>query len=439
VAEIRPFQGVRYDPAVAGAMATVVSPPYDVISPAAQAELYDRSPYNVVRLEYGREMAGDTSDHNRYTRAAADYRSWRAGGILAVDSSPGFHVYDETFSVNGRSITRRSLLASVRLANWDENVVLPHEHTLPKPKADRLQLLSATHTQFSPLLAMYDDPGGVRDALAAATTRAPDVTVDVAPGALAAAAAAHRLWRITAPDLLASLVAAWAPLRLFIADGHHRYETALTYRDLRRLAGVAPDDPANYVLMALVEANDPGLVLLPTHRVIRGFGPISSRAVLDRLADTFVVERFAAGDPAALAPPSGDRPSLAALGLTPDAVHRLTVRPDVDVAQLLPDVPPVLRQLDTLILQRLILEPILGLARDEAEAGERIQYTRDPDEALRAYASGDATLVFFLAPTPLPLLRDAMHAGLRMPQKTTYFYPKPVTGLVLFDHDEAWR
>jgi uncharacterized protein (DUF1015 family) len=429
---------VRYDPAVAGALATLISPPYDVISPAAQAELYDRSRYNVVRLELGLETVGDTRDDNRYTRAAVDYRSWRAGGVLAVDPRPGFYIYDETFSVAGKAITRRSLVAPVRLADWDENVVLPHEHTFPKPKADRLQLLSATHTQFSPLLAMYDDPGDVREALAAVATRAPDLAFDLAPGALAAAATSHRLWRITEPEVIASLVAAWAPLRLYIADGHHRYETALAYRDVRRQAGASSDDPANYVLMALVEVNDPGLVLLPTHRVIRGIGPLDSRAVLDRLAETFVVQRFAADDPAALAATSADHPALSVLGLSPGTIHRLTIRPDADLARLLPDVPPLLRQLDTLVLQRLILEPILGFARDEAEAVERIQYTRDPDEALRAYTSGDATLVFFLAATPLPLLRDAMRAGIRMPQKTTYFYPKPVTGLVFFDHAVAW-
>jgi uncharacterized protein (DUF1015 family) len=440
MAEIRPFQGVRYDPAIVGELSAVVCPPYDVISPSAQAELYGRSPYNVVRLELGRESAADTTAESRYTRAAADYRSWRVSGALAPDAAPGFYVYDETFSHDGSSITRRSLVAPVRLANWDEGVVLPHEHTLPKAKADRLELLTATHTQFSPLLAIYDDPGDIRETLADAAARAPDVEVEVARGAaLAAAAATHRLWQVAAPSVLSKLVDAWAPMRLYIADGHHRYETALAYRDAQRQAGVAPGGAADYVLMAMVEANDPGLVLLPTHRVVRGIGAINPRDILDRLGDTFVVERFASDDPRALGPAADNRPSIAVLGLAPGAIHRLTVRLDVDLAQRLPDAPPVLRELDTLILQRLILEPILGFSRAEAEAGERIQYTRDPDEALHAYASGDASLVFFLAATPLELLRDAMRAGTRMPQKTTYFYPKPVTGLVFFDHDVAWN
>jgi uncharacterized protein (DUF1015 family) len=438
LATIRPFHGVRYDPAIVGPLANVICPPYDVISPAGQRELYERSPQNVVRLELGRAAATDTPVNNRYTRAAADYRSWLDSGALRVESSPSLYLYDEVFSLSGNRITRRSLVAPVRLARWEENVVLPHEHTLPKPKADRLQLLRATQTQFSPLLVVYDDPGGIAKTLADVAAGPPIANFDVPEGSLAAAATTHRLWQIADQATIARLTAAWEPLRLYIADGHHRYETALAYRDERRKAGSETDGPADYVLMALVEANDPGLVVLPTHRVIRGISNLDANAILRRLADTFVVEGFVADDPAARAPASGSRTSFAVLGLTPGAMHRMTVRPDVELARALPDVPPVLRELDTLILQRLILEPILGISTDEAEFGASVQFTRDPDEALHAYTTGEAQLVFFLSSTPLDRIREAMRAGARMPQKTTYFYPKPVTGLVFFDHGAAW-
>jgi uncharacterized protein (DUF1015 family) len=285
---------------------------------------------------------------------------------------------------------------------------------------------------------VYDDPGGVAETLAEVTASPPVADVDVPEGSLAAAAARHRLWQIADPATIARLITAWEPLRLYIADGHHRYETALAYRDERHAAGATPNGPADYVLMALVEANDPGLVVLPTHRLIRNVGAIDSDALLHRVAENFVVERFAAEDPMARATSPGSQTSLAVLGLKPGAIHRLTVRPDVDLARSLSDVPPVLRELDTLILQRLILEPILGLPHDEAESGAGVQFTRDPDEALHAYAVGEAQLVFFLSPTPLDRIREAMRTGARMPQKTTYFYPKPVTGLVFFDHEAVW-
>jgi uncharacterized protein (DUF1015 family) len=438
LATIGPFFGVRYDPGVVGALASVICPPYDVISSAAQRDLYDRSPYNVVRLEFGREVASDTPSNNRYSRAAADYRSWRGSGALRADPVPSFYLYDEVFLQDGSGVTRRSLVAPVRLARWEENVVLPHEHTLPKPKADRLQLLRATHTQFSPLLSVYDDPGEVGDILAQVAASLPAIDVDVPEGSLAAAAATHRLWQIADARTIARLVAAWEPLRLYIADGHHRYETALAYRDEQREAGAAPGGPADYVLMALVEANDPGLVVLPTHRIVRGLGVLDPGQILTKLRATFDVADSREVDFDPSTPTASARLSFTMVGLIPGVAHRLTVRADVDLNRLLLDVPPVLRELDTLVLQRLVLERVLGLARDEAEAGERIQYTRDPQEALRIAASGEAQLVVFLAPTPLGKLRDAMRAGARMPQKTTYFFPKPVTGLVFFDHDAAW-
>jgi uncharacterized protein (DUF1015 family) len=444
LADIRAFSGVRYDPKMVGGLPAVVAAPYDVITPAAQLEYYARSRLNVIRLELGQQYKTDLPTGNRYTRAADSYREFLRDGVLAPDPTPGFYVYDETFDDGGSSLTRRSLLVAVRLADWEENVVLPHEYTTPKAKEDRLSLLAATQTQFSPLLATYDDPGTLVAALASTVSQPPLAAFDLPPGSVAAAATGHRLWRLTDTEAIATITAGVAPLQLFIADGHHRYETALTYRDQRRAEGARPDAASEYAMIGLVAASDPGLVVRPTHRLVRGLAGFDRQGALSALQTTFRLERQPLGPDGALPAASAwsasapGQLSIVSLGLEPGFATRLTLRPDLDLATLLPDDPPVLRGLDTLILQRLVFESVLGLAREEAEAGDRIRYTRDPSEALEEFRSGRAQLVFFLSSTPMDQIREATAAGARMPQKTTYFYPKPLTGLVLFDHNLAW-
>jgi uncharacterized protein (DUF1015 family) len=440
---------VRYDPAIVGSLATVVAAPYDIITPEAQREYYQRSPFNVVRLEYGIENPTDSSANNRYTRAAADYRDWLASGVLRPEAAPGFYLYDEALTDQGRPVVRRSLLAPVRLADWDEGVILPHEYTHRRAREDRLRLLEATRTQFSPLLGMYDAPGEVIDALARVARETPLVELHVPPGSVAAAAPVQRLWRVADPDLIAFLREALAACQIFIADGHHRYETALAYRDQERRRGSGRSDPSEYVLMALVATSNPGLQVFPTHRLLRDPGPIDARRVVDGLRRFFTIQArpIERDDPDALrglveeisrAGAGDHRPSFVALGLLPGEVCRLTLDSDVDLARVLPDVPPTLRAVDTVILQRLILEGALGLSPDEVERGERLSYTRNPEEVIEALVHGQAQVVFLLNPTPIAQIRDASLAGERMPQKTTYFYPKPVTGTVFFDHARAW-
>jgi uncharacterized protein (DUF1015 family) len=451
MAEIRPFIGVRYDQEVVGDLSAVVAAPYDIIGPDAQEAYYARSAYNVVRLELGRGHEGDTADDNRYSRAAATYRNWLRDGAVRPDAAAGFYLYEERFGDDGRPRMRRSIYAPVRLANWEEQVVLPHEYTLPGPKVDRLNLLATAHAQFSPLLAMYDDPGSVLDLLAEIANTPPTIQFGLERGAVAAAATAHRLWHIAEPRLVARLVDSFKPLQIYIADGHHRYETALVYRDRMRATGAGPNAASEYVLMALVETSDPGMLILPTHRLLRGLGQIDSGRTLCLLSERFDVERlpladegFAAStaEPASARTPfpanaEGSRPSFTILGLEPGYCHRLTLRASVDLGRELANIPEVLQALDTVVLQHLIFEPVFGLSNHDVESGERIQYTRDPGEAMRAFVAGQAQLVFFLNATRMDQIRIAAKAGQRMPQKTTYFYPKPVTGMVFFDHERS--
>lgn len=443
MAIIRPFHGLRYNPDLVPDLATAVSAPYDIIDAKAQHAYYERSPYNVIRLELGIEYPSDSAADNRYTRAARQLAEWKRGQVLRSEEQPALYLYEEAFTHKGQTVTRRSLLAPVRLAHWDEGIVLPHEHTLPKAKADRLHLLTTTHTQFSPILAMYDDPGAVGPLLDAVAATPPISAFTLTDQSVAAAAETHRLWAITDRSRIDQLVTTFGPLQLYIADGHHRYETALAYRDQQRAAGAATEAPSEYVLMALIETEDPGLILRPTHRMLRDLGPLDRSAILAKIAEHFLIERrpatpsLEAALNQAQAAPSSSSPVFTILGLQDGWLHRLMPRPDISLAAALPDVPRALRAVDTVVLQRLILESALGLAPQEAEAGERIQYTRDPAEAIRAFTSGSAQLVFFLAPTPIAQIREATRAGARMPQKTTYFYPKPVTGLVFYDHTIA--
>lgn len=434
MAELRPFAGIRFNPATVASLAAVVAPPYDVITPRAQRDYLARDEHNIVRLELGDEPGVEQSHRNRFSEAAATYREWLRAGVLAADSRRGFYLYEESFDLDGKQYTRRSLFATVRLANWDERVVLPHEFTLPGPKIGRLNLLAATHAQFSPLLGMYDDPGALRPLLADVAETRPIAEFSLAPGSVAAAARQHRLWHIADPAALSEVVEAFRLLQIYIADGHHRYETALAYRDQQRQAGAGPESGSEFTLMALVETSDPGMRIFPTHRLLRNLGPVDPERTLRRLGEWFDVERLRLSENGDEFQPADGRGAFTMLGLEDGWFHRLTLRPSVDLARELADEPAELRDLDVVILRRLIFEPVFGLTRRDWEGGERVQFTRNPEEATRAFTTGQAQLIVFLNPTPMEKVRAAMKAGQRMPQKSTYFYPKPLTGLVSFDH-----
>src|SRR5579863_1342240 len=267
MADVRPLHGLRYT--ATADLAALVTPPYDVIGPDAQAAYYDRHPANVIRLELGRDLPDDNDLDNRYTRAALTFAEWRLRGILGQDTL-AFYLYEQRFTVNDVSLVRTSLLARVRLEPWEAGVILPHERTLSKPKDDRLQLLRACAANLSPIMALYDDPKGDVARRLTRVRKAKPVCVFTDD-----AGEEHRLWLIGDTTVIERLAAEFARRVLYIADGHHRYETALAYRDevreLRR--ELADDDAANFVLMALTAVEDPGLYVLPTHRIIHQAEP----------------------------------------------------------------------------------------------------------------------------------------------------------------------
>ncbi|MFL5624476.1 MAG: DUF1015 family protein, partial [Ktedonobacteraceae bacterium] len=289
MADVQPLRGIRYVREAVGDVAQVVTPPYDVISEDAQARYYAQNPYNIIRLELGQEQPTDNTLDNRYTRAAATFAEWRYQGVLRQDARHCFYLYQQIFRNQGQTYTRTSLLARVRLEPWSAQVVLPHEHTLSKPKDDRLKLLRACAANFSPIMSMYDDPQGRICRLLAGYAPRAEVQITDEVGE------EHRLHPITDVEQLALIRDFFSERRLYIADGHHRYETALNYREQiseqRRVLHM--DDAANFVLMALTDLDDPGLVVLPTHRLLFGLPADTLRTLSSQtLARYFTVHEL---------------------------------------------------------------------------------------------------------------------------------------------------
>jgi len=433
MAELRPFHGLRFD-AAAVEPALTISPPYDVISPEEQVALYGRSPYNAVRLEYGEQRPSDGVAENRYTRAAADLAAWRSRGMLVRDERPTLYAYDAEFEWEGRRYRRRACFGLVRLEEWEKGVVRPHEHTLPTPKADRLELLRAARTQISPVWSVFRQPSGS----VALPCAEGDALLD-----FEADGQHHTLRRIDGRGAIEAFAGAVAAADVYIADGHHRYETALAYRDETRAQslGRAADALEDFVLMALTDAGDPGLLVLPTHRIVRRRpGEGDAMAVLRRY---FSLEDLGPAADAAVLSRGLERlrsvaPETAflAVGLEPGRAHLLTLTDRSGVEALMPpDRPAAWRRLDVNVLQYGVLRAALGIDDAVLAAGDAVAYTQDAGAAAAAAAADDGRISFLLNATPVEQILEVADAGGRMPQKSTYFYPKLPTGLVLYGFD----
>ncbi|HYR97260.1 MAG TPA: DUF1015 domain-containing protein [Candidatus Binatus sp.] len=394
MAVVRPLAGLRYDPARVGDVGQVLAPPYDVITPAEQAELHARSPHNVIRLILPREP-------DRGAAAARTLREWVDARILVPDPAPAMYLYSQRFSLpDGATRRRDGVLCRLRLEDFASGVVLPHERTLPGPKADRLAILRATGANLSAIFGLYARPREpVRELLGGASLGPPLIDVN----------GWHQLWRITDQAAIDRFVRALAAETIVIADGHHRYETALAFRDEQ-----PGNEAARYVLAYLANVEDEGVVILPTHRLVRQPLRLAPDALEARLRETFAVERLE----------SARRRAPGEI----DAVlpgRRLRLRPLAGATDRLRDLPSVLRSLDVELLQRAILTPLLGL---DAEA---LDFTHDDEEAADAVAAGRAAAAFLLNAPTIATVRDVCLAGEVMPEKSTYFYPKIATGLVL--------
>jgi uncharacterized protein (DUF1015 family) len=393
MAVVAPLAGLRYDPTHVGDVGSVLAPPYDVISPAEQADLYARSPHNVVRLILPREP-------DRGAAAARTLREWVAGGILVPDPEPAVYLYSQQFTLpDGSSRRRDGVICRLRLEDFASGVVRPHERTLSGPKADRLAILRATGANLSPIFALYARPGEpVRELLGNAAAGAPVVDVQ----------GWHRLWRLTDRDAIARFVDALAAETLIIADGHHRYETALGYRNEQ-----PGNEAARWVLAYLANMEEEGVAILPTHRLLVGPLAVSPDVLEARLGEVFAVEPL----------PADRRRTAGEIDcVLRDRRLRLRVRPAA-LARLA-GLHPAIRALDVAQLHGLVLTPLLGVA------GESLSYTHDDAEAIEAVVADRAAAAFLLNPPSIAAVQAVCHAGELMPEKSTYFYPKLATGLV---------
>ena len=437
MATIVPFRGIVYNQAKAGTIGNLVCPPYDIITPAEQQELYRKSPHNVIRLEFGLESPGDTEEDNRYTRAAALLDEWFRSDVLRQSDAPAIYVYEMKYPVGSTTKQLRGFICLVRIEDYDSGIVKPHETTLSGPKTDRLNLLRACKASFSQIFSLFSDPQGKISSILAKVARRPDMEVKHDDGVL------HRVWIVREKNDIAAVVRELSDKPFFIADGHHRYDTALNYRNERRKAAgtFTGDEPYNYVAMYLARLEDPGLTILPAHRALFNLTNFNPQRFEDDLNRFFNVERI---DFNSQTEPADRRTIMETMAHRADHAHifgmrvkgehsyyLLTLRNEADLDVLLPDKSPAYRKLDVSILHHLIIDRLLGIKMETHKLGLNIEYIKDADEADKRVHDGAAEIVFFMNPTKVTEVKDVAAAGERMPQKATYFYPKLLTGLVM--------
>ena len=439
--QLFPFRAYRYNPAKVDP-ARVLTQPYDKITPEMQQRYAASSPYNLIAIEKGLSRPADSPSDNVYTRAARALDEWIAAKILVRDPAPAFYAYFQEFTAPGSDVrqVRKGLIALGRVVDYSEGVVFRHEQTLSGPKADRLELLRHTRAHTGQLFMLYDDPAGRMDSLLdSAASAPPDMEVRDEYGV------AHRIWLIAQPDAVAAIQSAMADKKLVIADGHHRYETALAYRDEQRNAqraarGAAnPGAPYEKVMMTLVNARSKNLVILPTHRVVAGLPQFDFAALRARLAEFFDAHELSlSGD--ALQRAATARTQLAAAGRTGRAIgaysggDRLTIlplKPAANLAAALPGASARQRELDVVLLHGLIFEKGLGITAEAVRAEQNLRYEREAAAAVSAVAEGRAQACFLLNPVRVEQVMEMAFAGEVLPQKSTDFYPKMLSGVTI--------
>ncbi len=441
MADITPFRALRYDPQRVP-LDRVVTQPYDKITPAMQEGYYSASPYNLVRVILGKAQPGDSEGSNAYSRAATSFQDWRKDGVLAQDPDTSLYRYTQTFRVpasaigetgeNRVELERVGFIGAGRIHDYGDEVVFRHEQTLSKPKSDRLNLLRATRAHFGQIFMLYSDPGSSVDSVLASSS-APDASVTDEYGVV------HRVWRISDPAAIGAVQEKMQDKKLIIADGHHRYETALNYRNERRSgAGSShPNAPYERVMMTFVNMDAPGLVILPTHRVVFGLKSFDLSSLLSAAQpyfETVSLDQSAALESSLVRLREEGRSGPSLLIATKQASLILRVRSGAADA-LLPQYTPAQRQLDVVQLHKVLLEKVLGLSEESIRNQENLAYVREAAEAVERVHHGEAQIAFLMNPCRTEQVRDIAFAGGVLPQKSTDFYPKLLSGLTIYPLD----
>jgi uncharacterized protein (DUF1015 family) len=444
MARIYPFRAWRYNPSTVR-LDDVVTQPYDKISPAMQQAYYQRSPYNLIRVILGLpELFDAEGGENVYTRAARDFRAWRKHGVLLQDKEPSVFAYVQRFIAPGTGAApgtgvvkeRRGFIALGKLYEYGEQVVFPHEQTLSRPKSDRLKLLQATHAHFGQIFMLYSDPARTIEKTLYDGSGPADAEVTDEYGVQ------HLLWRISDAATINLLTTAMADKKLIIADGHHRYETALAYSKGFTANGKAkaehsatqlphPPYPEAAAMMTFINMDSDGLVILPTHRVVHGLPSFDPPAFAKAAEEFFTVSPLPTAETASYLETLRVQKGTAFVALTRPGALLLRAKPEAAAAALA-NLPERQRHLDLVCLHGLVLERLLGLDAEKVSEQTNIRYLRDAGEAVEQVRRGEADVAFLTNPVTMEQLREVAFAGEIMPQKSTDFFPKLLSGLAIY-------
>jgi uncharacterized protein (DUF1015 family) len=438
MADVIPFKGILYNTRKIGNLAEVVAPPFDVISEQEQTEFHQRHPQNIIRLTLGTTNESDTPENNRYTRAAQCLNQWLSEGYLSFDKEPAIYLTSVEFPFEGKWVTRHGLIALIRLEPFEKGVIVPHEKTFSKVKSERLELMKACHANFSPIFSLFsDETNGIFDALMGAVDhKAADIVFTEQNERK------HTLWRITDSAVHRLVSEGLKDKKIFIADGHHRYETALNYRDWLSAgkSGLSANHPANYVMMYLSSMEDPGLIILPAHRLLKEVPSEDRGSFILKAKEYFDIITIGCDNNRrnedlaqfiSLLKSNASKHCIGVCMKDRPELYLLILKSGVMGEMFGHELPKVLINIDVTILTRLLFMKILGFDQSRLDNERLIAYSSIEKEAVNAVVSGKHDIAFILNPTKIQQVRDIAEAGLIMPRKATYFFPKVITGQVM--------
>ncbi|GAB63697.1 MAG: DUF1015 domain-containing protein [Candidatus Jettenia sp.] len=432
MAIIKPFQGLRFNQDIIHDISSVVTPPYDVISPQDQERYYQAHPNNIIRLDLGKDISGDTEKVNKYTRAAEFLNTWKKNGILKQEDAPAIYIYDQEFLSGNTWITRRGFIALVKLEPFDKGHIYPHEQTLSGPKADRLKLIQSCQANLSSIFALFPDENNIIDTYLSTITIAKPKVDFVDDGGVK-----NKLWIIKENTIIDRLISLMKEKPLFIADGHHRYETSLTYREQMRKeqSGLGNDLPLDYVMMMCVSMNNHGLKVLPAHRLIRNIKDYRFDHILRSIQEAFTVvpldSRYKIEDFISHLHAETKSHTFGMYVGQKDAYYTLHLSNQKLLDTVFANDHPEWKHIDTGILHGMIINKILGINASDVTLKDYVKYVKDEREAVAFVKSGQYQLAFFLKPTPIEQVKEIAIERKVMPPKSTYFYPKLITGIVI--------
>ena len=433
MAKVYPFNGLRYNTEKVS-LFDVVAPPYDIISPEIQDALYNKSEYNIVRADFGKEFPEDNDTVNKYTRSGELFEKWLKEDIIKAEDTPCFYIYEQVFKSNNSKYSLKGLYSLVQLCDFKENIVLPHEETLSKAKADRFELMKTTNANLSAIYSLYlDEDKSMQEFIEVLSQGNPDLSFGTEDGV------GHNVWIVKDKEATDKITAFFSDKQIFIADGHHRYETALRYRDYMReqTGDMSEDAPFNYVMMLLTSMSDPGLLVFPTHRMIKDMPDFDEESIVSALTDNFSISkiRFTDGEYDEIIMSKlrncGDEIQFA-MYTGKDYYYLLRLKDVSIMDSYISDKPEVYRRLDVSCLHTLILDRHFGINMENMAQQKNLLYSRDSKEAIGAVQEGKCHCSFLINATKISQIKDISLLGEKMPQKSTYFWPKPVTG-VLFN------